>query len=239
MERQKTKKILWGLLLLAAAVLILVGKLTDFPAVGVLILLVLGAIVISGILHKNFAMILFPIAIFIILYDEQLRLTAITPWPVLGAALLGSIGLSVLFPGKAHWCECRCDDKHWHEGSGMAQESAQEFLDGEEVRLENTFGETIKYISSTELSQVRLENSFGSLVVYLNNAVLKNNIADVRVECSFGTIVLYVPASWKTRLNVKQAFGGVDEKGACNPDSEITLQIWGEVSFGAIEIRYI
>ena len=44
---------------------------------------------------------LFSLAFLIIVNDELLGLEAITPWPVLGAALLGSLGLNLLFPKSA------------------------------------------------------------------------------------------------------------------------------------------
>ena len=40
---------------------------------------------------------LFSLAFAAILFDEALGIEAITPWPVLGAALLGTIGLNMIF----------------------------------------------------------------------------------------------------------------------------------------------
>mgnify|MGYP006893000712 FL=1 len=40
------------------------------------------------------------IAFICIIYDDWLGITALTPWTVLGAALLGSIGLSLIFKKK-------------------------------------------------------------------------------------------------------------------------------------------
>ena len=45
--------------------------------------------------------ILFSIAFICIIYDDWLGITALTPWTVLGAALLGSIGLSLIFKKKS------------------------------------------------------------------------------------------------------------------------------------------
>ena len=44
----------------------------------------------KGIRNVNFWEILFSIAFICIIYDDQLGITALTPWTVLGAALLGS-----------------------------------------------------------------------------------------------------------------------------------------------------
>jgi len=111
--------------------------------------------------------------------------------------------------------------------------------DGEEVWLENSFRQGIRYITSTKLCSARLENSFGDLQVYFNNAVLQNHAADVRAECSFGIMTLYIPASWKVVTTAHCAVGGVEEKGSCNPQGEETLEIRCDVSFGCITIIYV
>lgn len=55
----------------------------------------------NGIRNVNFWEILFSIAFICIIYDDWLGITALTPWTVLGAALLGSIGLSLIFKKRA------------------------------------------------------------------------------------------------------------------------------------------
>jgi len=114
-----------------------------------------------------------------------------------------------------------------------------ETLDGENIHFEVSFGEAVKYVTGNELEYAHLECSFGSMIVYLNDAVMKNEEAEIHAECSFGSTVLYVPADWRVILNVSSAFGGVEEKGNCNPEGINTLYIRGNVSFGSLEIRYL
>ena len=85
MGRRKTRNIFWGILFLLGALALLLGKL---------------GFLINGILRRSFGGILFSLAMLIIINDELLHMEAITPWPVLGAALLGTIGLHFLFPGR-------------------------------------------------------------------------------------------------------------------------------------------
>lgn len=59
-------------------------------------------ILIKGIFQRQIGTILFSAAFLIIINDKLLHLESITPWPVLGAALLGTIGLKSLFPGWRH-----------------------------------------------------------------------------------------------------------------------------------------
>ena len=55
---------------------------------------------IKSIFKRNFSGILFPIAFICIIFDDKLGITAITPWTVLIAAALGSLGLSMIFHNK-------------------------------------------------------------------------------------------------------------------------------------------
>lgn len=83
-----------------AAVLIVAGNFWDINVLDILILLGMAVLLIEGILHRNFALILFPIAIVFIRNKARLGLPEISPWSILAAALFGSIGLSVLFPDR-------------------------------------------------------------------------------------------------------------------------------------------
>lgn len=252
---RKTTKVLWGLGFLLAAVLLIAGNFYDVPVSDILIMLAMVILLTEGIIHRNFALILFPAAIVLIINSDRLGMPELSPWSVLAAALFGSIGLSVLFPHRGrHW-------RHWRKtvnfhgnyfGSGSkrvdgiqsekCERSGEEFVQANsegEVHLENSFGETAKYLNGELSGQVCLENSFGVMLVYFDNAVLKEHSACVRASSSFGNIVLYIPAVWNVVICADTAFGGVTEKGKCNRDSVDTLEIKAQASFGAIEIRYI
>lgn len=243
---RRTKKILWGLGFLLAAALIIVGNFYDIPVSDILIMAAMAVLLIEGITRRYFALILFPVAILLIVNSERLGIAQISPWSILLAALLGSIGLNVLFP--------RCG-RHWgihgriseNDGGingkgGQRGYSTEEYVQadaGGEVRLENNFGETVKYLTGGMLEQVRLENNFGSMSVYFDNAVLKNHTACVRAECNFGKMVLYIPSSWNVVRKGSTALGNIREKGSCNPHGEDTLDLRAEASFGEIVICYV
>lgn len=253
---KKCKKIFWGVFFIVAAVLIVAGNFWDIAVLDILILLGMMVLLIEGILHGNFALILFPAAIVFIRYKERLGLYGISPWSILAAALFGSIGLSVLFPNRKWF---HISDKRFHRsrfcyrgshggGAAMAEEvgnengrgaAEEEIVEGKVLRLENDFGDTVKYISSKALSEVHMDNSFGNMVVYFNNAELMNHHAKVHVHTSFGNVVLHVPASWKVKIHGNTTFSRIEEKGQCNPEGENILEVRGDVSFGALQIKYI
>lgn len=241
-EKVKPKKnIFWGLLLLVGAVALLVNKLGDLDFIlgglgvwQILLTVFLVSCLVSGIVKRSFGQVLFSVAFLVIVNDEVLHLQAITPWPVLGAALLGTVGLRLLFPKVKRGCGVRVNVN----GRELESPLVEEYRDGEKVSYENCFGEAVKYISG-EIGRVKMENSFGSLQVYFTDALLKEGSARVFLENSFGSMVLYVPADWRVQVSVNSAFGGVEERGCCNLEGENALYVEGEVSFGRLLIQYI
>lgn len=233
---RSSRNVFWGILFVLGALALLVGKIgffEDFSFWGILFTIGLIGLLVDGIIKRNIGSILFAIAFLAILYDEVLGIEALTPWPVLGAAVLGTIGLGMLFPKYDKW---NCHGGSCGTGKQMGTQSV---LEGENIRFECSFGEAVKYVTSKDLAHAELECSFGSLVVYFDNAILKNNTAQIHVKDSFGGVVLYVPSDWKVVLNMSNALAGVQEKGHCNPNGINTLYIYGEVCFGGLEIRYI
>lgn len=250
MGRRKLKKVFWGILFLLGALALLLGQLGYFEGLGfwsVFFSIVLLGILIEGMLTVSFGEILFSLAGLIIVNDELLHLEAITPWTVLGVALLGTIGLNIIFPKRKRWKIHK--DSHWNKvwhgrkNRGTmgchAEEDNGEILSGEDIHYEVSFGDAIKYISGQGISRVFLECSFGNLEVYFNDAVLKDNRADAAVDCSFGNMELYVPAGWKVIINIDNSFGGVEESGYGDPNGENVLYVKGDVSFGHMVIHHV
>ncbi|MCM1182899.1 MAG: cell wall-active antibiotics response protein [Roseburia sp.] len=225
------RDILWGVLFLAGALALILSKLGYLGEVRfwpVLFSIVLAVFFLDGIVKRRIGQMLFSVAFFIIVNDKALHLEAITPWTVLGAALLGTVGLHLLFP--------RFGKKHGGHGGLNIQ---SEERDGDVLCCENSFGSTVKYIT-WEISKVNLDNSFGGMEIYFSNAVLKNGSAEVVVNSSFGGVELYIPSSWRVETQIDGAFSDKTEvTGQSNPDGMNTLFIKGNISFGNLSIHYI
>lgn len=234
---KKGRNVFWGMLFLIGAVILLIGSagyLDGFGFWSVLISIGLIGLLVDGITRKSYTTILFSIAFLIIVNDSLLGLTAISPMPVLGAALLGSIGLNMLFPIKKKW------NGNYVSGRNSAINSdVIDAVTGEEVTLSTRFGEAVKYITCKDLSKVNIDSSFGSLTVYFDNAVLKNGVASIYVNNSFASTILYIPSEWKVEIYVNNTLGTTQEKGQSNQHGSNILNIYGDVSFGLLEIRYI
>lgn len=240
MKKKQYKKIFWGVLFLLGAIALLLGRLGYLEGLNfwsVFFSIVLLGLLTDGILGRSFGQILFSLACLIILNDELLHLEMITPWPVLGAALLGTIGLNILFPKR--WKYKNHPVPPYPQNGCRPGKKEEEILSGEEIRYETSFGYAVKYVVGSNISRIFLESSFGNLEVYFTDASLKDNTAHARVECSFGNLELYVPADWNVVINVGQAFGRVEESGYGNPSGVNTLYLEGEVSFGHVEVHHI
>lgn len=232
---KRRKEIFWGLLLIFGALFILANKMGFLRNVGVFTVvfsIFLIGILIENIVQRSFGGILFSLAFLGILYDEQLGIEPLTPLPVLAAALLGTIGLNMIFHKKSG----RKDPEfYWKE--------AKEVIDAEregQVQCAVHFGESAKYIDTPDFCRADLESAFGSLSVYFDQAVPADGTGRAEVRVAFGSLELYIPGDWKTVIDVDAAFGGVEEDGRYKPsDPGNTLYISGRVTFGSLEIHYI
>lgn len=236
-ERQfNADKIFWGLCFLAGAAALIASKLGYWPTVSVLsifLTILFIWMLVKGLAHLNFGEILFSIAFLACIYDEPLGITALTPWTVLGAALLGSIGLSMIFPKTQHW--------HFHSQPKDAP-IIIDLPDDQVIHFENSFGSTIKYINSEDFVKAHLETSFGEMKAYFDNAIIQRGSAQVKINVSFGNMVLYVPKTWQVIDNTTVSFGSLHIKnpGDCQyQNGNPTLYLVGDISFGGTEIYYV
>ena len=229
-------KIFWGLLLILAAAYMIVGKMGILPDISIFTILLtvfLVWVMLKGIRKVSFSEILFPLAFLCILYDEQLGITALTPWTVLGAALLGSIGLGMIFkPNKGIHIDVQ---NHLHDNSEVTTEQGT----GEKIHFENNFGESIKYINSDNFMKGTFENNFGAMSIYFDNAIIQPGGAVVYAECNFGEMQLFIPKEWRVANYLNHSFGNIRESGYCEGTSASTLTLKGEANFGEIVIHYI
>lgn len=230
---KKRKNIFWGILLIAGAIFIIansLGYMEDVNAFKVVVGVVLAGIFVENIVRVNFAGILFSAAVFCIVFDSELGIEAITPWPVLATALLGTIGLQLLFGSS----QIKKKNKNYFDTQDINVQ------DGEYTMYATRFGDVTKHVNTDSFKEANFDCKFGSLRVYLDNAVMKKDNATVYVDVAFGDMQLYIPRTWRVEQKVHTAFGDVKVQ-ANNYPGEIThtLCIKGNVSFGDLKISYI
>lgn len=234
-------RIFWGILFLLGAAAFLVSRLGLLDGVegisfwSILFTIGLAAILINSLVKGSWGGILFSLAFMVIVNDKFLGLEEITPWPVLGAALLGTIGLHLLFP--------RFRRRKSYKILAGGEHVKGDVITGDRVSYENAFGSAVKYVTG-EIAQVNLDNSFGAMEVYFSDAILKDHTTHVTIDCAFGKVTLYVPRGWKVVNNTTAAFaGGIENNAERNEGDSLSaeniLYLSGEVAFGALSIQYI
>ena len=233
----KNKNLVWGVFFIAAAVLLIFQKQFAFLQISIwtiFLTVILGAVLVKSIRKLEWTGILFSLAFLAIVYADMLHIEHLTPWPVLGAALLGSIGLNLIFHKKPV-SGIYVNDKLMKKGEQFLQEDASE----EFYKCESAFSTTVKYVNSSNLKGADLENSFGKMTVYFDNAILNEGNVRMNLENSFGEMHIIIPKEWNVEVRTEEAFGHVSYVGDCSHENGSYLKIFAETSFGSIVIHYI
>lgn len=233
----KNRNIFWGLIFIFAAVFVLLSNFGYFENLNItriLISLILVYFMIKNMPQRNFFGILIPAACICIMYDEELHLTALTPFPILAAAILGSFGLSFIFPkqpyieGNAHF-----------KGDSFFGNKTVDHLNESDVNCNVCFGETTKYIDTPNFRRAYLKCSFGSLKVFFDHAQIEGDSAEIYVDNSFGETEIYLPKDWNVNMLATATFGDIKEIHKTAQAGAPYVTIRGTVSFGDCKIYYI
>lgn len=250
----KFGNILWGVGLILAAILLLGNSMgmLDLGDVGffsLIMTLFLIVILINGVRKVNFFEMLFSLALLGIIYDEPLGIEEITPWPILGAALLCAIGLELIF---GSWKKNALYKNHFSSVNGNYQEqthaNGHTTAFGDEnsqvydnvVRCNVKFGSSAKYVNAEAFERAEIDCSFGDAKIYLNNAILKTNQAEVMVNVSFGSATIYMPRTWRVERHLSVSMGDYKEKGAQQlMEGGPVIYISGKVSMGDVSVVFM
>lgn len=238
----KKRDIFWGVLLILAAIMIIVNRLGFFTQIGVFEIvatIVLIGIMIKSLVEVSFPGILFPAALLCIIYAEPLNITQLTPWPVLMTALLGSIGLSMIFKRHKYWNHNWNHEQYVHGGMNNHFSNVINQPDGNVVNCSVSFGSSMKYINATNFERANIKCSFGEMKIYFDNAIITSDRADIYVDVSFGSAQLYVPKTWKIVNEVNTSLGAMDVRNRGIDATSPVVTIRGNVSLGDVEVYYI
>lgn len=239
------KSILWGIVFVLAGVYLLISQLgivPQLPFFTVVFTVVFVYTAVQGIFKKSFTATLVSVALLGCVYDEYLNIEAITPWPLIIAAVLVGIGLDMIFKNVFHKKDTYKVNVNFCNGSGHNGNCTnpghiENIQDGEVVKVSNSFGAISKYINSGIFKEAKIKNSFGSCNVYFNNAIMKENRAMVKAQNSFGEINLYFPKTWRIEAKQNASFGDIKFHGmaSVSPDSPC-VYLDAECGFGDINI---
>ena len=245
--KRKRHDLFWGFVFIILAVILILSQLGLLGDMRIGIWTLLATVFLLSILLKSlfsisFWGILFSIAFLCTLYDEPLGITALTPWTVLIAAFLGSIGLSMIFRPKK---------RQYHRGSGSyssnktVYEKSEWIVDDADgasasIHCQCHFSSCIKYVNSPSFTDGFIDCSFGGVKLYFDNAEISGEYAELTVDGSFCGIELFLPKDWVITDQVHTCLSGIDEK---NPQSHAgggkKLILKGRLNFSGITITYI
>lgn len=223
-------KLFWGLLLILMAVFLILSKMGLIKGISVwsvFFTVVFGALLIHGLIKRSFTAIFFSIAFLCIIYDDQLGITALTPWTVLLSALLLSIGMGILFHKKGSYqnyikfgdddiidAETREDSGKSHlfginidiERNGDKDKSEPDEEKGERESGSGQEG----HGQSMQGEKIYQSNHFSSCSKYINPEMFEKGI----LENNFGGMNVYfenvVTQNKDGFLNIDNSFGDMN-----------------------------
>ncbi|MHB1485725.1 MAG: LiaF transmembrane domain-containing protein [Saccharofermentanales bacterium] len=234
----KNKNIFWGFLFLLSAVLIIAGQTGAFGTIALMSIIsgvLLLALMVYSLFSLNFFGVFLPLAFLYMIFWSPLELPEISPWLLVLAAVLTSIGFSIIFHKKPKADTC-CKDI----GSQSFNDTT-ETIDDNHPYAKVNFGSSSKYLHSNNLEKGQFIASFGSLEVFFDKAQLSPEGAEIFLDCSFGAIKLYIPRNWKVIEKMQVNLGGVNYNNQPDVLTEDSprLTLTGNVQLGGIEIQYI
>jgi len=234
------------LIALAACLVLWKLNILNLPSVfvdvsvwGLLLSALMVVVIVHSIIDLSFGGIFIPLAVICIVFDKPLGITAITPWVVLIAALLLTVAFHMIFPRHSGHHEHNHRGKH--DFSDKFPESFSEsFSESEKgsVRYSTQFGSSTRYVHSQNFTSADLSARFGEMSVFFDKAEAPGKTVDINCRVSFGAMNVYIPKSWRVENRVGVTLGHFDINGV-NPDpgeDTVTCYINGSVSFGELKL---
>lgn len=245
------QRIFWGLFFLIGAGVLVASQLHLITPVfsfwTLVATIVLIAIIIQSIVNVQVAGIVFPIAFLGILYAEPLRITALVPWTILGAAVLVTIGLSIIVNPLKYRRYHNHHRSYYHHKNGWSNkfdihtgyEPNDDKSDISDIDVYVKMGNSIRYIKSDDFKEVHIYVNMGNAKVYFENVTIIDK-AVIDLDVSLGGVELYVPKNWNIIQDFNNSLGGVTEYGTKDLDENSpVVTITGGISLSGINITYI
>lgn len=226
----------WGVFFVLAAIVIIASQVTSFAVLGfwsILAAVLLAAVFIQSLIHLNFFGVFLSLALGYILFQYPLELYIISPWLLILAAVLLSIGFHSIFRSrpKSSASPNRRDDNY----------RTIEDVDDNNPYIKVSFGSASKYLHGDCLKGGQFYCSFGALELYFDQVTPDPSGAEVFLDCHCGSITLFVPRTWRIVDKLHSSLGSVkDEASRAAPgDNAPVITLTGDVSLGSVEIQYV
>lgn len=111
--------------------------------------------------------------------------------------------------------------------------------EGDRFLCATSFGHNDYLIQLPRLSGGDAEVSFGEMIVDLSQCEELAENCRIDLDCAFGQLELRVPRRFRVELDNDTAFGAVDITGTPAENTDSTIHVECDVSFGRISLIYI
>lgn len=244
--------IFWGVFLLLSAAILVVSQLHlityTFSFWTIVATIILVAFLIKSLVYVAIPGAVFSTAFLAILYAKPLHITTLVPWTILGAALLISIGLSMIFrpllARRRPWLRKKYYQQYqWSSNRGKRFQGVVdpdiETMNQSDIDVYVKMGSSIRYVKSDDFHEANIDVSMGDAKVYFDNVQVHDS-AVINLDVSLGGIELYLPKTWNVVKKIDNNLGGVTEVGYQDvTDSSPTVIVQGLVSLSGLKITYI
>jgi len=243
--------IFWGIFLVLSAAILVVSQMHlitySFSLWTIAVTIFLAAVLIKSLIYFSIPGTVFSLAFLGIVYAKPLGITAIVPWTILGAALLVSIGLSMIFRpliAKHHpWMNYRSGYTRGHHGPFVKMDYSAKpdvkTVDDPDVNVYVKMGSSIRYVKSDDFNSANIDVSMGDAKVYFDNVKVHDS-ATIHVNVSLGGAELFVPRNWNILKGLDNNMGNITEVGNVVADEDSPdVTVTGLVSLGSLKINYI
>jgi len=245
-------RIFWGVFLILSAAILVVSQLHliayTFSFWVIVATIFLIAMLLQSLIYFQIPGVVFSLAFLAILFAKPLGITALVPWTILGAALLISIGLSMILRPLVikhrPWMGVHHGNFNYGHHKGFvnvkySDDPDVKTVDAPDVDVYVKMGSSIRYVKSDDFKTANIDVNMGTAKVYFENVTVKDE-AIIHVNVSLGNAELYVPSNWNIVKGINNNMSNVNETGSPNVDSDSPIvQVDGLVSLGNLKINYI
>lgn len=226
---KKTSSILWGIVFVAAAVILALNAF-DVTAIDIffdgwwtLLIIVPCVIGLFTDREKSGSIIGICIGVFLLLCCQDV-LSFELFWKLLIPVIIGVIGIKMITKGI-----------FGHKGKDvykMLKENGTELKNGTA-----TFSGVNMNFAGEVFEGAELNAVFGGVKCDLRNAVIEKDCV-INASAIFGGIDIYVPENLNVKITSTSVFGGVSDKNYRKNDAgNHTLYIYATCLFGGVEIK--
>ncbi|MBP5230336.1 MAG: hypothetical protein ILO68_01270, partial [Clostridia bacterium] len=223
------ERVFWGIVFLAAAVLIILyaagvnlGVIGEIPVIDLILGVILLAWIIRCLIRVRIPSIFLPLGLLFCVFEEE-----IARWA----------GIADFQPGRIlnHWLVLLVIVLLTAGSALLLRPWTKKRKEADSCRV-TTGGSSTLYIDCVGFSEESVKNELGSTSVWFSNKDRYEGNGVLHVHNELGSTTVHVPPEWHLSVNVTKELGNVSVCGSGNPEGKL-LTIVGKCELGNVSIR--